>query len=64
MAGVIVADLLSLIPVLAGAYGVVLGAVALVTGWQLFNDRQLRSRRRGAVVPPAGVIERADEGAR
>ena len=64
MAGVTVADVLGLIPVLAAAYGVVLGAVALLTVWQLFSDRQPRSYRRGAAVPPVGVIERAGEGAR
>lgn len=64
MAGVTVADVLGLIPVLAAAYGVVLGAVALLTAWQLCSDRQPRSERRFAVVPPEGVIEQAGEGAR
>ncbi len=56
------ADLVSLIPVLAAAYGAVLGVIALVTAWQLFSDRRPRRRRRGVVVPPVGAIERDDEG--
>lgn len=57
-------DLVGLITLLAAAYGVVLGAVALVTGWQLFSDRKPSRRWRSAVVPPVGAIERANEGAR
>lgn len=64
MAGVIVADLKGLIPVLAVAYGVVLGAVVLVTGWRLFRDREPRGRRRGVMVPPVGVIAWDDGAAR
>lgn len=52
---VTVTDLLGLVPVLAAAFGVVLGAVALVTGWRMFSDRSL-GRRRGVVVPLVGVI--------
>lgn len=58
--GVTIADLVGLIPVLASAFGAVLGAVVLGTGWQLFSDR----RRRGVVAFRVGVIERDDEGAR
>lgn len=58
--GVTVADLVGLVPVLAAAFGVVLGVVVLVTGWQLFSNR----RSRGVVVPRVGVIEWDDEGAR
>ena len=48
------ADFGDLIPVLALAYGVVLGVVALVEGWHLLKDRRPR-RTRGVAVPPAGV---------
>lgn len=58
MAGASVTDLVDLIPVLAAAYGVVLGGVALVTGWQWFRDNKPRWTRRGAVVPPVGAIEK------
>ncbi|MGH3905093.1 MAG: hypothetical protein ACRDTE_13005 [Pseudonocardiaceae bacterium] len=58
------ADLVGLIPVLAAVYGVVIGVVALVTGWQVLRGRQPRRKRRGAVVPPVGVIGRDNEGAR
>jgi hypothetical protein len=44
--------LVSLIPVLAAAYGVVLGTVALVTGWRLFRDRSGIRHRRGGQGPP------------
>ncbi|MGH4013892.1 MAG: hypothetical protein ACRDSL_08170 [Pseudonocardiaceae bacterium] len=67
MGGVTVVDLLGLIPALAVAYGVILGAAALGTGWQLFRERRPVRFRRGAVVPPvgaAGVIDRSDEGTR
>ncbi|MGH3797788.1 MAG: hypothetical protein ACRDSP_23195 [Pseudonocardiaceae bacterium] len=47
-----VTDLLSLVPVLAAAYGVVMGAVVLVTGWRLFTGRELRRYRRHAAVRP------------
>ncbi len=57
-------DLVGLIPLLAAAYGVVLGAVALITGWQLFSDRKPRRKWRDAGVPPVGAIERTDKGAR
>ncbi len=57
-------DLWGLIPVLAAAYGVVLGVVVLATGWRLFIGRQPRRKRRGAVVPPVGAIGRGNEGAR
>lgn len=50
-------DLVGLISVLAAAYGVVLGTVALVTGWQLFRDRQSRRKR---LVPPVGTPGRAE----
>ena len=33
----VTADLVGLVPVLAAAFAVVLGAVALVTGWQLWS---------------------------
>ncbi len=36
---------------LVAGYGVVLGAVALVTMWRAYNDRRPRRRRRGAAVP-------------
>lgn len=40
VAGAIVADLVSLIPVLFAAGGVVLGAVVVITGWPWFRDRR------------------------
>lgn len=58
------ADLMALIPVLATAFAFVLGAVALVTGWQSFNERMPRRRRRGVVVPRVGVIARDSGGVR
>ncbi|MGH3908519.1 MAG: hypothetical protein ACRDTE_30685 [Pseudonocardiaceae bacterium] len=61
-AAVTVADLVDLIQVLAAAYGLVLGVIAMVTGWQVFNDRRPRKRRRRLVVPPGGAIERHDVG--
>jgi hypothetical protein len=64
VAGVTFSDLVSLIPELIAAYGVVLGAVVLMTGWQAFNDRPPRRKRRGAVVPPEGTIELVPGGAR
>lgn len=51
-----VTDLAGLIAALASAYGVVLGVVALVTGWQVVSARRPRRRRRGVVVPPVGAI--------
>jgi hypothetical protein len=51
-------QLLILILVLAGAHGVVMGAVALVTGWRLFSDSKPPRYRRGVVVPPADVTGR------
>jgi hypothetical protein len=57
-------QVLSLIPVLAGAYGVVMGAVALVTGWQLFSDRKPPRYRRGVEVPPADVTAQDGGGVR
>lgn len=59
-----IGDLVALIPVLATAYGVVLGMVALCTGWQLFRDRRQPRYRRGVAVPPGAVIERAAGGVR
>lgn len=50
-------DLVGLISVLAGVYGVLLGSVALVTGWQLFRDRLSRRQR---LVPPVGAPDRAE----
>jgi hypothetical protein len=64
VSGLTVAELLSLIPVLAVAYGVIMGAVTLVTGWRLFSGRRPRRYRRGAVVPPVGGTEQDTEGAR
>ena len=61
---VTVEELVSLIPVLITTFGVVLGAVALVTGWDLFSDRRPRTRRRGVVVSSVGVIERSRGGTR
>jgi hypothetical protein len=56
--GVGSAHLLALIPLLAAAYGVVLGAAAVVTGWPLLTGRAARwDRRRRAVVPPEGTAE-------
>ena len=43
-------SLLSLISVLAAAYGVILGAVAVVTGWQLFHEGPVPRYRRGKRV--------------
>ncbi|MGH3795051.1 MAG: hypothetical protein ACRDRT_05875 [Pseudonocardiaceae bacterium] len=54
MADVSVTGLVSLLPVLAAAYGVVMGAVGLAAGWQLFTGGQPRRFRRGSVVPPVG----------
>jgi hypothetical protein len=51
-------QVLSLILVLAGAYGVVMGGVALVAGWRLFSDSKPLRYRRGVVVPPVGVTGR------
>lgn len=64
MLGVMVADLVGVVPVLAAAFCVVLGAVVLVTGWELFSQRVPRRRRRGGVVPLVGAIVRDGEGAR
>lgn len=47
MAGVTVADLVDLIPLLAAAYAVVMGGVALVTGLEWFRDREPRRTQRG-----------------
>lgn len=60
----VIGDLWGLVPVLAAAYGVVLSAVALATGWQLFLDRRPHRYRRRAVVPAVGGIERDRVGAR
>lgn len=49
-------DLVSLIPLLVAAYGVVLGGVALSLGWQLLSDRVPGRFRRGARVPREGGI--------
>lgn len=54
---------MALIPVLATAYAVVLGVVALVTGWQVFSHHRPPRRRHGAVVPPVGAIELVIDGA-
>ncbi len=62
--GLSISDLVGLVLVLVVAFGVVLGALALVMGWELFSDRIPRKRRRGVVVPRVGVIVRDDEGAR
>lgn len=64
MAGVAVADLVELVPVLVAAFCVVLGAIALVTGRQSFSARTPCRRWRDVVVPPVGAIERDGEGAR
>lgn len=55
MTSVTVTDLVDLIPVLAAAYGVVLGVVVLSTGWRLCRRGKPHRYRRGAVVPPVGV---------
>lgn len=57
-----ISNLLSLILVLAVAYGAVMGAVGLCLGWQFFHARRGVSparRRRGAVVPPVGTVNAA-----
>lgn len=54
---VTVADLVSLIPLLAAAYGVVMGAAALSLGWQLFRDRTTARSQRGVRVPPEDVTD-------
>ncbi len=64
MDGVTVADLVGLVPVLVAAFGVVMGVVVLVTGWQWFSDRRPARRRRGVVVPLVGVIVRGGGGVR
>lgn len=53
VAGVTIAGLVGLIPALIAAYGIVLGAVALVTGWEWFRDRTPFRYRRGGQVPLA-----------
>ncbi len=54
--------LVGLVVALLVAYGVVMGAVVLVTGWHLFrNTRPLRFRR-GVVVPPVGVTGHHGDG--
>jgi hypothetical protein len=56
--GVGSAHLLALIPLLAAAYGVVLGAAAAVTAWPLLTGcAARRDRRRRAVLPPEGIAE-------
>ncbi len=47
----------ALIPYLAIAYTVVMGGAVLARGWELFRLRPTPRLRRGAVVPPAAVIE-------
>jgi len=54
--GVAATGPLSLIPVLAVAYGVVMGAAALVMGWGLFRNRPLARYQHGKQVPPVGAI--------
>lgn len=61
-AGVAVAELVSVIPVLVAAYGVVLGVVVLVAWWRSLRDRRPGRRLRGVVVPRVGVIGRDTEG--
>jgi hypothetical protein len=51
-------DLFSLVPVLVAAYGVVLGAAALVTAWPWLTARTSRTNRRRAAVPPVGIDAR------
>lgn len=59
------ADLVELIPVVAAAYGAVLGAVALAIGWRVFSHQRPVKKQRGVVTPPpVGVIERNGEDAR
>lgn len=57
-------DLMSLISVLGAAYGVVLGGVVLVTGWQWFGGGRQHRKRHDVVVPLGGVIGLFDGGAR
>lgn len=54
-ADVTVGDLVGLVPVLAGAYGVVMGVVAMSLGWELFRDRAPGWFRRSVQVPPEGA---------
>jgi len=49
-------DLAGLITAWACTYGVVLGVVALVTGWRALSDRRPPRRRRGVVVPPGARV--------
>lgn len=63
VAGVLATDLVGLFLVLAAAFGAVIGAMALVTGWQMLRRRRL-ARRRRVVIPRVGVTELAVEDAR
>lgn len=64
VAGVIVADLVSLIMVLVAVSGAVVGAVVLVTGWQWLLNRTVDRSGRGVQVPSEGVIGQVPGGAR
>lgn len=56
MAGVLLTDIAHLIPALAAAYGIVLGAVVVRGGWGLFSRRAPGGYRRNADIPPVGGI--------
>ena len=56
--------LVSLVPVLAAAYGVVMGAVVLVTGWRWFRYRTAGRYRRGVRIPTGGATGQGLGGAR
>lgn len=64
MAGLMVENSVGVISMLGVAYGVVLGVVVLVTGWELLSQRVPGRRRRGGVLPLVGAIARDGEGAR
>ena len=56
MAGVMVADLVSRIAVWTAIYGIVIGVVVLVTGWQRFRVRTVGRFGWGVRIPPEGAI--------
>ncbi|MGH3942027.1 MAG: hypothetical protein ACRDTG_26075 [Pseudonocardiaceae bacterium] len=64
MAGVMVADPVSLAAMLAAVYGISLGAGALVIGWRWFHVRAVGRSGRGMRVPPEGVTGQIHEGVR
>lgn len=64
VAGVMVADPVSLVAVLAAVYGIVLGVVVLVSGWRRFRVRTVDRSGRGVRVPLEGATGQVPGGAR